>query len=226
MLFPKYSRIIAFLAFLLSITITSCITEKKMNRYVTSRYGETVKLQKLQSDYITINTTLNTENPVPSESTKKTKKALPFILYMRFYYQTSCTLNPIIPINQFNAAFSSYANSKKLGEKLKGRKLELSIDNLPLTFSFNDDYQFLIIIQWERIYLLPQNQEMVLTYKITGEGAGNSKIGTITIPDPNTLKGTRYFQSVKSATREYLTQYDEHIKTMAKTAVDELMKDL
>lgn len=214
------------LFFIYLIAATGCISEKKMNRYVSSRYGDNIELKKIKSDYITITSPLETGSGVPSQSTKKTKKALPFILYMRFYYQTSCTLNSRIPINQFSTALALYANSKKLKEKLNGGKLELSIDKLPLSFSFNDDYQFLILVQWEKIYLLPQSQEMTINYKVTDSNGAETKKGILTIPDLNKIKGTRYFQSVRSATSEYLTQYDENLKAMARYAVDQLIVSL
>jgi hypothetical protein len=73
---------------------------------------------------------------------------------------------------------------------------------------------------------MPQSQEMVLSYKVSNNNGEEVKKGTISIPDPNNIRGTRYFQSVRSATREYLQQYDENIKSMAKYTVDELMKEL
>ena len=191
---PKnYNKGFVSLCFILLITVTGCIGEKKMNRYVTSRYGDNVDLKKIKSDYITITSTLNTESSIPSTATKKTIKSLPLILYIRFYYQTSCTLNPRIPINQFSSAFSSYANAKKLNGKLNGGKLEISIDKVPLSFSFNDDYQFLILVQWEKIYWLPQSQEMTLSYKITDSNGMETKKGILNIPDPNKITGPFYF---------------------------------
>ena len=206
--------------------ITGCINEKVMNKYVVNKYGTTVTAKKIKTDYISITSPLLTDNPIPSESLKKTKKVVPLLLYIRIYYQTFCTLNPKIPINQYSSALATYANSKGLKQKLNGGKLELSIDKVPLTFSFNDDYQYLLLVSWERIYLMPQSQEMVLLYKISNNNGEEVKKGIISIPDPNNIKGTRYFQSVRNATREYLQQYDENIKSMAKYTIDELMKEL
>lgn len=213
--------------FLVVATMTTgCISEKKMNKYVVNHYGETISAKKIKSDYITVTSSLITDDPVPSVSTKKTKKVLPFLLYLRIYYQTSCTLNPKIPINQFTSTLATYANSKGLKQKLNGGKLELNITKVPLSFSFNDDYQYFLLVSWEKIYLLPQNQEMALSYKIFNNSGGEVKSGNLFVPDPNKIKGTRYFQSVRSATAEYLQQYDENIKTMARHTVDELLKEL
>jgi hypothetical protein len=209
-----------------AIIMMGCINEKKMNKYVVNQYGESITMKKIKSDYISITSPLLTDNAIPSESFKKTKKVVPLLLYLRIYYQTSCTLNPKIPINQYSSALATYANQKGLKQKLNGGELELSIDKVPLTFSFNDDYQFLLFVSWERIYLLPQKQEMLLSYKVTNNNGEEVKKGIITVPDQNNVQGKRYFQSVRNATGEYLVQYDENIKSMARYTVDELIREL
>ena len=217
------NRLILFITL---VIMTGCINEKKMNKYVVNRYGESVTIKKIKSDYLSITSPLLTDNAIPSESIKKTKKVVPLLLYIRIYYQTSCTLNPKIPVNQFSSALATYANAKNLKQKLNGGKLELNIEKVPLTFSFNDDYQFLLFVSWEKIYLQPQNEEMILSYKVINDNGQETKKGTLSVPDRNNIRGTRFFQSVKSATGEYLLQYDENIKSMARYSVDELMKEL
>ena len=64
--------------FLVVVTMmTGCISEKKMNKYVVNHYGETISAKKIKSDYIAVTSSLITDDPVPSVSTKKTKKVLP-----------------------------------------------------------------------------------------------------------------------------------------------------
>jgi hypothetical protein len=151
MIVAKTQRINTAIFLIIVFIITGCINEKVMNKYVVNKYGTTVTTKKIKSDYISITSPLLNDNPVPSESLKKTKKVVPLLLYIRVYYQTFCTLNSKIPINQYSIALATYANSKSLKQKLNGGKLELSIDKVPLTFSFNDDYQFLLLVSWERI---------------------------------------------------------------------------
>src|ERR1044071_2673950 len=99
MMITSVNKTNAVFLFIIVFVMTGCISEKKMNKYVTSRYGETVTLKKIKSDYITISSPLLTDNNITSESLKKTKSFIPLLLYIRAYYQTSCTLNPKIPIN-------------------------------------------------------------------------------------------------------------------------------
>lgn len=212
----------------LLLLLTGCITSKKMNKYVSDQYGESVSLKKVKNDYLSISSPLITTDEIPSNSTKKTKKVLPLLFFWRIDYQTSCILNPKIPINLFNSTLITYANSKGLKQKLNGGNLELSIDKIPNTFSFNDDFSLIWLIlfkiSWEKIYLLPENREMAMSYRITKDGTEIKK-GSVVIPDPNKIKQTRYFQSVRSATREYLVQYDENIKAMARAVVDNLIAE-
>src|SRR5260221_4475416 len=132
--------------FLIIVAImTGCINEKKMNHYVVNKYGGTITSKKIKSDYISIISPLLNDNPTPSESLKKTKKVVPLLLYIRVYYQTFCTLNPKIPINQFGSALATYANSKGLKQKLNGGNLELIIAKVALTFYFYTDYQYSLL---------------------------------------------------------------------------------
>ena len=220
-----FNKICIAIIILFSTLQTGCITARKMDKYVSNQYGEVINTKKIKSDYLSITSPLITDNPTPSNSSMKTKKMLPLILYWRMDYRTTCTLNPKIPINQFSAALATYANSKGLKKKLNGAMLELTVNKVPLSFSFNDDFSFLLLVSWEKVYLLPEKNEMALSYKITNNGS-DVKEGTIAVADPNQIKGTRYFQSVRNATREYLTQYDENMKTMAKSVVDQLLSEL
>lgn len=214
------------LTLFISFLSTSCNTARILDKHVAGQYGQKIEPKKVKSDYITITSPMNAGDGIPSLSVKKTKKLLPFLLYIRVYLQTTCTLNPQIAINNFSGTFTSYANAKRLREKLNNGKLELNIQKVPQVFTFNDDAQFLILVTWERIYLMQQEQSLELTYKVTAADGTETKNGKISIPDKDMIKGVRYFQSLKSATREYLAIYDENIKTMARKAVDEIVREL
>lgn len=213
--------------FILFFFLTGCITAKKMDKYVTRHYGESVTATKTKSDFATITSPLvKNADDVPSMSQKKLKKILPLILYIQFGYKTTCKLNPVITYNQFSPAFISQSGKNGLRKKLDGDKLELSIEKVPQQFSFNDDsYIVLLLIGWDKIYTLPKTQEMVVNWKVTGKD-GNVKNGTITVQDPNNLRNKGYFKSVKRMTSEYLDAYDENIKIMARAVADEINNSL
>ena len=107
--------------------------------------------------------------------------------------------------------------------------LELTINKIPATFSLHQDdrvyYFILFYINSENIYLLPEKKELTIGYKITRSNS-EIKTGELTIPDQNKIQKTRFMESMKKATSEYLSEYDDNIRAMAKTAVDKLLTDL
>ena len=211
------------------LSVSSCVSPKKIDKWIGDQYGEATTLNKPKANYFTVASPLVTADSKTSNSVKEHTKVLPLLFYWQFNYKISSTLNPKIPMNSFVSAFTSYANSKGLKQKLNGQKLELTIDKMPTTFSFNDDFRdinlLLAQIRWEKIYLLPENADMAISYKLIKDN-GEIKNGVINIADPNKLKQKKYFQKMKTATQDYLAQYDENIRSMAKTAVDKVMVDL
>lgn len=213
----------------IAISVSSCVSPKKIDKWIGEQYGEATTLNKPKANYFTITSPLVTADSKTSNSIKEKSKMLPLFFYWQFNYRVSSVLNPKIPMNSFVSAFTSYANSKGLKQKLNGQKLELTIDKMPTTFSFNDDFRdinlLLAQIRWEKIYLLPENADMAISYKLTKDN-GEIKNGVINIADPNKVKHKRYFQKMKTATQDYLAQYDENIKSMAKTAVEKVIVEL
>ena len=200
-----------------------------MNKWIASEYGETIELNSKKSDYFTITSPLITTDDKASTSTKRTKSFLPLLLYWKWDYELSGTLNPKIPINLFTSTFTSYGNSKGLKLKLDGAKLELAVNKVPVSFSFNDDnklfFLLLFYVHINKLYYAPQKSDMEISYKLLKNNSQN-KSGVLTIPDANKIQKIRFLQSAKKAAQEYMQQYDDNIKAMAKAAVDKLIAEL
>lgn len=215
--------------FTIVFSFTSCIGPKKIDKWIGQKYGETTTSIKPKANYYTLTSPLITADEKTSSSTKKTRKFLPLIFYWQVDYQLSSTLNPKIPINLFISAFSTYANSKNLREKLDGKNLEMTINKIPTSFSLNDDFRSIVLLivafSWEKIYLLPVNTDLQISYKLSKEN-GEINNGVLNISDLNKIKEKTYFKTMKRATTEYLTQYDENIKLMAKSAVVQMIEKL
>jgi hypothetical protein len=209
------------------LLVSGCIGPKRTDRWIAEKYGTTTQLNKTRADYYTVASPLVTADTKTSQSVKNGTKTVPLLFYWRFDYSITSTLNPKIAINVFSNAFTVYANSKQLRQKLNGRGLEMVIEKLPLSFTFHDDFRdinlFLAQIHWEKIYLVPEAAEMKIRYVISGT---EKKSDVITIPDNNKLKQTRWFQKMSTAYSEYLTQYEDNIKAMARTVVDKLISEL
>lgn len=200
-----------------------------MNKYIARQYGESVIPVKMKSSYISLNSSLINSDDKPSITVKYSKKLVPLLFYWRSVTVLTSTLNAKIPVGTFASAFSTYANGKGLKHKLNGNKLEISIDKIPQSFTLNDDYTLIIPIvakiSVERIWFSPEKNDLVLSYKITGDSTGE-KSGTIMVADANKIQRLKFLQSKKNATIEYLNQYDDNIKAMAKNAVEQIISEL
>lgn len=209
--------------------LSGCLGPKKIDQWADNHYGESVNVPpKMKSDYISITSGLITDDPKASSTAKQTKNLLPLIFYWQLDYMTTCTLNPKIPINTFRSTVQSYANSKGLRQKLNGQKIELTIDKIPNIFVMNDRGHLIWIIYafaWDNITFQPDNQEMVVSYKIKKDNI-ETKNGVVTIPNTDKVLQLRYLQSLKKATGQYLDQYDENIKSLSKKAVDKIITEL
>lgn len=199
-----------------------------MNKWIATEYGETTDLKKSRSDYITVSSPLITSDDRTSTAAGRTKSFLPLIVYWKWHYELSGKLNAKVPLNIFTSAFTTYANSKGMKQKLDGAKLELTVSQIPVSFSFNDDqrmYGFIYYVVVEKVYFAPQKNELVVAYRLTKNNS-EIKSGILNIPDANKIQNLRYWESAKKATHEYLSQYDENIKSMAKAAADKILGEL
>jgi hypothetical protein len=215
------------LVMIIVLIVGACNTPKKVDGWIAARYGEPMAVRKPRADYFAVTSSMITADTKASQTLNDNRKGLFLLFYWKKNYSMRTELNPKIAINQFTNSFTVYGNSKHLKEKLNGRTIELVVEKMPRSFSFRDDFRMVFFIvgevHWDKIYMLPENSEMVLRYTVSGP---EKKSGTITLADNNKIQKTRLFQKLSTAYTEYLNEYDENIKTMAKSAVDQLMLDL
>ncbi len=210
---------------LCSFLLTSCLTAKKLDAEVAKVYSEKPVQKKKPNEQITVMSNLTAGGAGISTSQTKTSNVLPLIVYIGFNYRNICKLNPQIPVANFTSTVSSVA-SKGLMQKLQGQKLELTVDQIPNEFSIDDKgHMVLLLIGWDNISIQGKSTDMVVRYKLSGEGS-LAKQGAITVPYPNDKMNLGYFKSWKKATAEYLAQYDANITAMTKVFVDKLLKEL
>lgn len=189
--------------------------------------GFTTKLKT--SDYITIKTPDLPKSDVASVSEKGKSKLVPLLFYWKSERTVVSKLNPYIPVVNINSTIIQYANTKKLREKLNGQKLELTISKVPTAFTLIDRYQLIFFVlyyvHWQKIFIGPQQQDLVITYRILKDDTETKK-GVITIADPSKSVNLKFLQSVKKMTWNYLEEYDNIIKAMSKEFVDKLMLEI
>lgn len=216
------------LAALIAASFTSCLNSKKVDRQVAKQYSDVPEVKKKkQPDNISITSTLAPVGAQTSTTETRTSNMLPLIVYWKWDYTNTCTLNPQIPINNFIATVNNYAN-KGLKSKLAGESLELSIDKIPNKFQILDKAHLVFFgyaFGWDNVSLKGLDMNMVVSYRVLKDNVEMKK-GIISIPNFDDKKPLGMFKSWKTATGEYLTQFDENISTMSKLVVDKLVAEL
>ena len=210
------------------IFFSSCVTSAKMDRFVAKQYNNQISsLPKKKNNDIVITTPLATNSTQISTAITKTSKMLPLIVYWQWEYKNMCTLNPAIPVNSFINTMNSGA-SKPLVQKLNGKKLEITIEQVPNVFSFVDKAHMIWLIYaigWDNIYIQPNKKEMIVDYKLF-QDSSTTKTGTITIPNYEANRPVRMFQSWKRAASEYISTYNIDITNMTKAVISKLTQEI
>jgi hypothetical protein len=217
-------------AIVLCFLLTSCLTSRKMDRFVTKHFNnELPRLDKKKNAAITVSSSVPpaiTDNI--STTFKKTNKVLPLLFYWRINYEHFCTLNTAIAITGFSNAVNSQVN-KGLAQKLEGKELALTVEQIPISYSLVDDATIIWVLVaafgWDKVYMKPDFKDLVVSYDLKEKGV-SIKTGQLTVKSNLQSKGIRYFQSWKSATTDYLTNYSADITTMSKTFVTQLLEEL
>jgi hypothetical protein len=204
---------------------TSCLTSRKMDKYVSKQYNDELpKPVRKKNAEITVTSTLPSRPNIISTTKKKTSHLLPLIIYWQCDYRHTCTLNSAIPVTNFSNALNTVA-SKALTQKLNGQHLELTIEQIPTAFSLVDKEHLFLLFAWDHLYMEPDYKDLVVSYKLY-QNDNTTKTGTITIKNNMHDKDIHYFQSWKSATRGYLTRYDAAISSMTKDFANQLMVEI
>ena len=219
---------ITAIALISSVSLTSCLTAKKLDKEMGKQYGwQMTQSTPRQKDFITVKSNLPAMDNTVSKSASKTSNMLPLLVYWQWDYTVSCAINPLIPVNSFTKTVSAYAE-KDLKKKLDGRRVEISIDKIPDTFSIVDEAHLVWIIYaigWDKIYITPVNKELEVSYKVM-DGDTEVKKGTISVPGFDKRMQLGMFKSWKTATSDYLYQYDANIQAISKMVIDRLVEEL
>ena len=206
------------------VCLSGCLTSKRMDAYVANQYGNQLPRQnkKTKAD-ITVNSVFRSDNSI-STTVQKTSHLLPLVVYFQYDYRHTCTLNPEIAVTEF--ANTVHSQSNKLSQKLNGERLELTVEQVPSAFALVDKAHLLLLtISWDRIYVEPDFKDLVVSYKLF-QNNNVVKTGKLDVKNNERNKGIRFFQSWKSSTREYLSDYNADVTAMSKSAINQLLEQL
>lgn len=227
MVFKENKNLITLTTLLVAVLVLSgCLTSQKMNAFVMEQYNNKLPgPDKKKNPAIAVTSAIPfTPEKSISVTTQKTSKVLPLILYWHYDYRHTCTLNPAIAVNSFTNTV--YQQSTKLNQKLNGQQLEITVEQVPNAFAIVDKAGILLfVIHWDKVFVQPDFKDLIVSYKILQNGS-EKKSGKLTIKNSEQNQGIRFFQSWKSATSEYLAQYNANITSMTKTFVNNLLQEL
>ncbi len=197
-----------------------------MDRFVAEQYNGEIPGEPKKKPGIIISSNIPTSSNI-STTVQKTSKVLPLIVYWQWDYRHTCSLNPAIGITTFSNAINSFSN-KSLIPKLNGQTLELTVEQIPSAFAIVDKAHVIWVIyafSWDKIYVEPDVKDLIVSYKLL-QNNNTTKAGKISIKNNDQNRGIRFFQSWKSATTEYLEDYNAGITTMTKAFISKLIEAL
>ena len=210
------------------IAFSSCLTSKKMDKFVAKQYNNELPApdKKKQSD-IVITSTVPSPVAGISSTESKTSNLLPLLFYWQVDYKNNCTLNSNIAVTSFSRDINGkYA--KSLRQKLNGQNIELTIEQVPDGFAFDDKSHMVWLVYayaWDKFTVQPGAKDMIVSYKTNVNGQV-SKTGRIVIKNKEANQGLRYLQSWKSAVSEYITAYNTNITAMTHDFATKLNEEL
>ena len=213
----------------LCLLLCSCLGPKMINKWVNQHYeGNLPNTSKKKEDAVSISHNISFPGSQLSNTENKTSKVLPLIIYWQYDYINTCTLNPVIPINDFTAAVTAYSRTTAFKQKLNGQKLELTVNKIPGRFTIDDKGHLIWLVYafaWDKITIKNEDRELQVSYRVINGGA-EVKSGTVSVTAQDREVPLGMFRSLKKKTKEFLTSYNAGIKTLSKTAMDKILGEL
>jgi len=213
----------------LALSLTGCLTAKRLDKFVAKQYNNDIPAyNKLKEGTVIIKA--NVPDPVSGISLthNENKKFLPLLFYWEARYAKACRLNSQIFVNTFsNNLQAQYA--KQIAQKLGNQKIELTIENVPRGFNFDIHEYFIFFIvgyyTWEKVGLETEPSDLVVSYRTLNNGT-TVKTGRIVVKNNISSRSLRFFQTWKSATAEFIQDYNSEIPIMTKSFAKSLLEEL
>lgn len=216
------------LLFTLVFFFSSCLTAKRMDRWIDKHYNGRIIEKGKGSDYISIKVRDSLGDQI-STTQKTQSKMLPLLFYWQWHYAMASKITARAPFYNFTSSFVNYANSQGLKSKLNGRSVELTLTNNPANFSMHEKgytiYFVFFYISNDMLYISPENQTFSVSYRIL-DGGQAVKQGVLSVPNLNKEVSLKLLQSTKKMVWKHLDKSDENMQQMSRQLVDELMRQL
>jgi hypothetical protein len=196
----------------------------KADAHVENQFNNKVPKPDKRTDTAILLKSSITSDPNELSHTVKSSKNLFLLVYWKYDYRHTCTLNSAIGVNYLRKDI--YKQSSRLKQKLNGQQLELTIERVPGSFGIVDKGQvFLLILRLAKYYVEPEFKDIVVSYKLSRNRV-DTKTGKININTFQKNKGMGFFQSWKGATSDFLVRYNTYLTDMSHAIVDKLIAEL
>ena len=218
-----------FLA-IFSCFVWGCVSPTKINSWVTSYYdqNETLGIKNAKNVIVVKSATPPTSDENMATTEKDKGSMLPLVFYYTWKQGDFCSVNEFVPLQIFNANILSFANKKGLQKKLTGKKLELTISNIPHLFYYNEKgWMFWLIFHVGKsdITINPTIKPITVKYRIL-QGTTTLSTGGINLNSTDSTFHDSNSHSGQKTTNKYLNQYDLSIKKLSEDCVDSLLNRL
>ncbi|MGB4771610.1 MAG: hypothetical protein WBP58_09130 [Chitinophagaceae bacterium] len=224
---PIHSLLV--ICILLVFSFTSCISSQKVADYSSQYYGDALPKEKK-----TKKAGIEVINKLPDDMERIAKgkhvdnQLLPLLFYWKIDREKICTLNNKIPAVQVSNATHQFA-SRELMDKLKGRKLELYIEEAPRQFSFRvlDEVIIVILVPvgWTKVSVKPDSVDLKVRYRLL-DGSSVVKEGVVIADNAQRDLVLGKYQSWKKAQSQFLDDYNANLVNMTKDVLEKLNAEL
>lgn len=210
------------------VSTSGCIGTKRYNRYLAEAYKKSAHaLQSANPDIIF------RQNPsivdTVSVATNKKSQFVPAIIFWQWEKSVSATLAEKHQANKVQSYMAKYADSLHLGERLKGNKLQISIESAPANFTYTSKgyfmYLFIAYVTAHQETIKPEFSDIRISYSLVDNNNAVVKKGEITVLDTN-LPVRNVWKSTKKFTWKYLDEYETNVKLMSREAINKLLKEI
>lgn len=166
----------------------------------------------------------------PVEVIKRKSKVIPLLIVYSWEKDLLVQISPKIVANQFEIYFSEMAKNEGLEQKLNGRRLEITIEQIPNTFSYFEDSTLLFfLLGYYQSYHFDlktpsNNQFLKIKYRIIDENTLPADKNITILSKNNSFENEN--MSKKRLIHNYMMDFRQNISVMAKETLDKIISEL
>lgn len=214
------------LAFLVVTLFTACISTKNYNAIVEPKFKEITTITTSENFIFDLSPLENKNSSATSK--RVSSKFIPAIFFWKWEKTILCEINPFVVGQSFQDNFLKYADTLNVAKKIEGKKLAIKVEQIPNSFEYTYSVNALMLViafsYSETQVILPQRQNLVVSYKLSQDGT-SSKEGKLIVMD-RSKPLTHSSKSTQKFTGIYIDQFKQNGKEMTKELVEKLLAEI